>query len=82
VEHRWDNRETTCDVPVGPAAERDGPLLLGAATPVAIIPDLEDGGGSDALGTALRLLFWVGLLPRAGVLLAPLAVETKGRERA
>jgi MFS family permease len=38
--------------------------------------------GADALGTALRLLFWVGLVPVAGVLLAPLAVETKGRELA
>jgi hypothetical protein len=38
--------------------------------------------GADALGTALRLLFWVGLVPLAGVLLTPLAVETKGRELA
>ena len=39
--------------------------------------------GIDALGSALNLLFWVGLVPLAGVLLVPLfAIETKGRQLA
>ena len=35
--------------------------------------------GTDALGTALDLLFWVGVVPLAGVMLLPLVVETKDR---
>jgi MFS family permease len=35
--------------------------------------------GTDALTTAMSLLFWVGVVPLAGVLLTPIVVETKDR---
>ena len=35
--------------------------------------------GSDALASALRVLFWVGAVPLAGLLLLPFVVETRGR---
>ncbi|MEQ1821839.1 MAG: MFS transporter [Fimbriimonadaceae bacterium] len=35
--------------------------------------------GADTLATAMRILFWVGLVPLAGLLLLPLVVETKGK---
>ena len=47
-----------------------GPFLVGTVA----------ARGADALSTALRVLFWVGLVPLAGVLLLPLAIETKDRE--
>jgi len=35
--------------------------------------------GTDALASALRVLFWVGAVPLAGLLLMPFVIETKGR---
>src|SRR5438093_4849407 len=35
--------------------------------------------GSDALASALHVLFWVGAVPLAGLLLLPFVVETRGR---
>jgi MFS family permease len=35
--------------------------------------------GADALASALRVLFWVGAVPIAGLLLLPFVVETRGR---
>jgi MFS family permease len=48
-----------------------GPFLVGAIASQA-----------DSLGSALRVLCFVGLVPLVGLLLLPLAVETKGRELA
>ena len=33
--------------------------------------------GADALGTAMRMLFWVGAVPLAGLLLMPWVIETR-----
>ncbi|MEQ1932299.1 MAG: MFS transporter [Fimbriimonadaceae bacterium] len=38
--------------------------------------------GADTLATAMKILFWVGLVPIAGMLLLPLVVETKNKELA
>jgi MFS family permease len=35
--------------------------------------------GADALASALAVVFWVGVVPLAGLLLLPLAPETKGK---
>ncbi|HEY6194110.1 MAG TPA: MFS transporter [Candidatus Eisenbacteria bacterium] len=35
--------------------------------------------GADALASSLRVLFWVGAVPLAGLLLLPFVVETRGR---
>jgi hypothetical protein len=35
--------------------------------------------GADALHSALSVLFWVGAVPLAGLLLLPFVVETRGR---
>mgnify|MGYP001438155433 CR=1 FL=1 len=35
--------------------------------------------GADSLASALRVLFWVGAVPLAGLLLLPFVVETRGR---
>jgi MFS family permease len=49
-----------------------GPFLVGSIA----------ARGADALGAALQVLFWVGAVPFAGLLLLPIVVETKGRELA
>jgi MFS family permease len=36
--------------------------------------------GADAGAAAVRVLFWVGVAPLVGLLLLPLAIETKGRQ--
>jgi MFS family permease len=46
-----------------------GPILVGNLA----------SRGSAALETELRVLFWVGAAPLAGLLLLPFVVETKGR---
>ena len=46
-----------------------GPFLVGSIA----------SRGTDALGAALKVLFWVGAVPFAGLLLLPLVIETKGR---
>jgi MFS family permease len=38
--------------------------------------------GQDALSTAIDVLFWVGVVPLAGLLLIPFVVETRGRRLA
>jgi hypothetical protein len=38
--------------------------------------------GSNALASALQLLFYVGFVPLLGVVLSPFAVETKNRQLA
>jgi hypothetical protein len=35
--------------------------------------------GMDALESSLRILFWVGFVPIAGLMLLPFVIETKGR---
>ena len=46
-----------------------GPFLVGSIA----------ARGADALGAALHVLFWVGAVPFAGLLLLPIVVETMGR---
>jgi MFS family permease len=46
-----------------------GPFLVGRLTAVAV----------DPLGASLRVLFWVGAVPLAGLLLMPWVVETRHR---
>ena len=46
-----------------------GPFLVGTIA----------SRGTDALASAMHLLFLVGFVPLAGLLLLPFAVETKGR---
>jgi MFS family permease len=46
-----------------------GPFLVGSIA----------SRGADALGAALKVLFWVGAVPLLGLLLLPLVIETKGR---
>ena len=47
-----------------------GPFLVGSIA----------ARGTDALGSALHVLFFVGFVPLLGLLAIPLAPETKGRE--
>jgi MFS family permease len=46
-----------------------GPFLVGSIA----------SRGTDALASALGLLFWVGLVPLAGLALLPWVIETRGR---
>jgi MFS family permease len=46
-----------------------GPFLVGTIA----------SRGTDALASAMNLLFWVGIFPLIGVLLLPLVVETRDR---
>ncbi len=47
-----------------------GPLLVGGIA----------AKGVDATATALHVLFWVGLVPLVGLVLAPFVIETRHRE--
>ena len=47
-----------------------GPVLVGNIAAM----------GHDALGAAIRTLFWVGAVPIAGLALIPWVIETRGRE--
>jgi hypothetical protein len=47
-----------------------GPFLVGSVA----------ARGADALGTALDVLFWVGVVPLLGLLLLPFVIETKGKD--
>jgi MFS family permease len=47
-----------------------GPFLVGSIA----------ASGANALDSAIRILFWVGLVPVIGLLTLPLVIETKGRE--
>jgi hypothetical protein len=46
-----------------------GPIIVGTLA----------SRGAAALETELRVLFWVGAVPLAGLLLLPFVVETRGR---
>jgi MFS family permease len=46
-----------------------GPFLVGSIA----------ASGTNALDSAIRVLFWVGLVPLAGVAMLPLVIETRGR---
>lgn len=46
-----------------------GPLLVGGIAAL----------GADALASALRALFWVGVVPLVGLLFLPWVIETRGR---
>jgi MFS family permease len=54
---------------VGRIVAAAGPFLVGTIA----------ARGTDALGSAMQVLFWIGLVPILGVLMLPLAVETKDR---
>ena len=47
-----------------------GPFVVGSIA----------ASGTNALDSAMHVLFWVGIVPIVGLLLLPLAIETKGRE--
>src|SRR5436190_8528637 len=47
-----------------------GPFLVGTIA----------ASGANSLDTAMRVLFWVGIVPIIGILLLPLVIETRGRE--
>jgi hypothetical protein len=46
-----------------------GPFLVGSIA----------SRGADSLASALSLLFWVGVVPLAGLALLPWVIETRGR---
>jgi len=46
-----------------------GPFVVGSVSAM----------GADALATAMRMLFWVGAVPLAGLLLMPWVIETRHR---
>ena len=46
-----------------------GPFLVGSIA----------ASGANALDSAFRVLFWVGVVPLVGVAMLPLVIETKGR---
>jgi MFS family permease len=54
---------------VGRIIAAGGPFLVGMIA----------ARGADALTSAMHVLFWIGVVPLVGVLLTPLAVETKDR---
>ena len=57
---------------VGRIIASGGPFLVGTVS----------ARGANALATALNVLFFIGFVPLLGVILAPFAVETKGRDLA
>ena len=46
-----------------------GPFLVGSIA----------ASGANALDSALRVLFWVGVVPLVGILMLPFVIETRGR---
>ena len=46
-----------------------GPFVVGSVSAM----------GADALATAMKMLFWVGVVPLVGLLLMPWVVETRHR---
>ena len=54
---------------VGRLVAAFGPLLVGGIAAL----------GANALESALRALFWVGVVPLVGLLFLPWVIETKGR---
>src|SRR6185295_828876 len=57
---------------VGRVVAAAGPFLVGTIA----------SRGKDALASALQVLFYIGFVPLLGVILLPLAIETKGRNLA
>jgi MFS family permease len=59
---------------VGRIIAAGGPFLVGTVA----------ARGADSLASAMRVMFWIGLVPLVGVLLAasPLVIETRDRELA
>ena len=49
-----------------------GPFLVGSIA----------ASGTNSLDTAMRVLFWIGIVPIIGIMLLPLVIETKGQELA
>lgn len=54
---------------VGRILAAAGPFLVGGIA----------SRGADALASAMNVLFWVGAVPLAGLLLLPFVIETRGR---
>ena len=54
---------------IGRVIAAGGPFLIGMIA----------ARGADALGSAMQVLFWIGVVPLVGVMLTPLAIETKDR---
>jgi MFS family permease len=57
---------------VGRIIAAGGPFLVGMVA----------SRGADSLASAMRVLFWIGVVPFVGVLLLPWVIETKHRELA
>jgi MFS family permease len=57
---------------IGRLIAAGGPFLVGSIA----------SAGTNALDSALNVLFWVGFVPIVGLLLLPLVIETKGRSLA
>ena len=57
---------------VGRIIAAAGPFIVGRVASM----------GTDSLQTALQMLFWVGAVPAAGLLLMPFVIETRHRELA
>jgi MFS family permease len=55
---------------VGRVIAAGGPFLVGSIA----------AAGTNALDSAMKVLFWVGAVPIVGILLLPIVTETKGRE--
>ena len=55
---------------VGRLVAAVGPFVVGSIA----------AGGASAVDSAMRVLFWVSIVPIIGILLLPLVIETKGRE--
>ena len=49
-----------------------GPFLVGSIA----------ASGANSLDSAMRVLFWIGIVPIIGIMLLPLVIETKGQELA
>src|SRR5438132_13849365 len=54
---------------IGRIIAAGGPFLVGMIA----------ARGTDALASAMHVLFWIGVVPLIGVMLTPFAVETKDR---
>jgi sugar transport protein len=55
---------------VGRLVAAVGPFVVGSIA----------AGGASAVDSAMRVLFWVSIVPIIGILMLPLVIETKGRE--
>jgi MFS family permease len=55
---------------VGRLVAAVGPFVVGSIA----------AGGASAVDSAMRVLFWVSIVPIIGIIMLPLVIETKGRE--